>query len=100
MPSRGELGEGDLGDELRLDPFAPRRTSRGTSSKGESLRASFSKRALELLEVVLVEAGADAAVVDELAVLARRRASSERKPRALVGRRPAADDEFLPLGCI
>ena len=79
--------------------FTPRRASRGTSSKGESLRASFLKRALELREVAFVEAGADAAVVDELAVLpGAEQQRAEAVP--LVGGRPAADDEFLPLAAL
>ena len=76
----GELGKGDLGDQLGLDPVRALRSARGTSSGALSVSSglirSISSRSLG------VKAGADLARISQLA-LSRAARSSERKPRRL-----------------
>ena len=97
MPSRVNSVKAISATSFGSIHSAFRATSRGTASNGESLSRDLLEAGAQLLEVVLVEAGADLADIAELSVLED--AEKQRaEAGALVGRRPAADDELLALG--
>ena len=91
----GELGEGDFGDELRLDPV--RALAVGARHLDRRLVDRERLHPLhQLLDQLGVEAGADLADIGELAAVLRRQ-QQRAEAAALVAFRPADDDEFLAL---
>ena len=91
-PVRGEFGEGDLGDQLRLHPMgAPRLGARHLDRR--RLRLDPGQPLGQILQRRHAEAGADLAGVAQLAALVDREQQRSQRPALAVARRPAGDDD-------